>query len=276
MPLAGQLPATVELRLLMTEIVTRLVEEARKAGGEEIKISTNARTATVLYADKHRRLSCSTSTVALTQWRRKEQIIMAWNFNTVKEEATKHSIIPEGSVVELKAKVSRGGEGEDSCLTMSSKGVLLMLVLDLTPASGDGGTFREWFSCDIDEHMARSLTGSELDKKQTAARIGRKKLSDIWESAHGISDKDNSEAANKIRENASPGQFEGLTFIAEVGVKPAEGRFPSRNYIERIVWPDDPEWPAGRPTVTPVQPKPVWGNGMGRSMRNDLSDDVPF
>jgi len=107
------------------------------------------------------------------------------------------------------------------------------------------------------------------DNHAQAADISHRKLRAIIESARGIKPTDVSEAAKKAR-IVDYADFDGIRFLAQIGVEPAKGDYRAKNFLAQVVTPDQKQWqpveqvtkPAPTPAATAkpsnVINKPTW------------------
>jgi hypothetical protein len=70
-----------------------------------------------------------------------------------------------------------------------------------------------------------------------AAEISGMKLRAILESARGVTPDDESEAAQQARRVAGYGDFEGVRFIARIGVEPPQNGYKAKNTLDQIITP---------------------------------------
>jgi hypothetical protein len=114
------------------------------------------------------------------------------------------------------------------------------------------------------------LSGT-TDGHATTADITMRRLCAILESARGIKPTDVSEAAKKARV-AEYADFDGIRFMAKIGVEPARDGYKAKNTLAEAITPDHKEWhaieqdtrPAADTTaptgnVTPIA-KPAWAS----------------
>src|SRR6516164_8191817 len=118
-------------------------------------------------------------------------------------------VIPHGTTATLVLHIPAGDVGEDGLLTRSKDGGCEMLVSELTIADGPykgRKLFERWI-----------LTGT-TDGHARSADINRSTLKAILDSALGLKPDDLSPQARAAR-TVSLRQFEGMTFIAKIGVE---------------------------------------------------------
>jgi hypothetical protein len=144
-------------------------------------------------------------------------------------------VIPDGTVVVLQATVKPGGAGQGGWTTPAStaKGNSEGLDLELTVVDGEHAKRK------IFVRLTISGTG---EGHRTAAGISHKTLCAILESARGIRPDDETEAAKQARRVASYGDFNGLRFIARLGVLPPKDGYKAKNTIDLIITPDMPDY----------------------------------
>jgi hypothetical protein len=95
----------------------------------------------------------------------------------------------------------------------------------------------------------RMVLAGTSDGHAKAVEISRGKLRAILESARGIKPSDTSAEARKAR-TAELGDFDGLRFIAKIGVekggpkKDGSGDYPDKNCLATVITPDRKDWHA--------------------------------
>ena len=62
------------------------------------------------------------------------------------------------------------------------------------------------------------------------------------ESARGIRPDDKSDTAQQARRVASYGDFDGIRFIARIGVEPPQNGYKAKNTLDQIITPDRTDW----------------------------------
>jgi hypothetical protein len=175
-------------------------------------------------------------------------------------------LIPHGTIVTLQIKVRSGNAGEGGWLRRSKDGNSEALDLELTVVGGPHDKRKIWDLV--------TVAGTTSGHAQ-AIEISRARLCAIIECARGIRPNDASEAARQARHLNSYGDFDGLRFIAKIGiekgaVKPnGGGTFPDKNRLLEVITPDRKEWqkvdqPPPQPTAAPgalVTPPPSTSGG---------------
>jgi hypothetical protein len=168
----------------------------------------------------------------------------------------------------LRSKLMAGSAGPDGLLRRSKHGATEMLDLELTITEGEyaGRKWREMITVNYIE------ANGPFDPKaaqgfKTAVRLGRTKLRAIIESARGLDPKDESAEAERRRHTDSPADFDNLTFIGQVEVKPAQNGYRARNYLDYPITPDMDGW---KPCM---QEAKVAARAISSRV---MDDDIPF
>jgi hypothetical protein len=167
-------------------------------------------------------------------------------------------VIPEGTIAVVQMDIRPGNAGEDGLLKRTKAGDAEGLDAELIVVEGDYAKRKFW------DFM---LVGGTTDGHAQAADITARRLRAILESARGIKPTDISEAAKKARV-AEYSDFDGIRFMAKIGVEPARGEYKAKNTLAEVITPDRKEWhpinqeakPATKaPTasITPIA-KPAW------------------
>jgi hypothetical protein len=169
-------------------------------------------------------------------------------------------VIPDGTVAVVQMNIRPGNAGEGGLLKRSKDGGCEGLDVELIVAEGNYTKQKVW---------SFMVVSGTTDGHAQAADITARKLRAILESARGIKPTDVSEAAKKARV-AEYADFDGIRFMAKIGVEPARGDYKAKNILGEVVTPDRKEWhpieqepkPAAKTTVatgnvTPIA-KPAW------------------
>jgi hypothetical protein len=155
------------------------------------------------------------------------------DFNDAGEQRS-FDVIPDRTIVTLQLTIRPGGAGDDGWLKRSAK------------RSADGGN-SEGLDCEfvvVDGEYAKrklwqlyTLHGTTPGHAE-AGEISRRALRAILESARGIKPSDTSEAAQNARKISSWADLDQIRFVARLGVRPPEGRYPAKNTILEVITPD--------------------------------------
>jgi hypothetical protein len=183
------------------------------------------------------------------------------DYNNAGEQRS-FEVIPENTIAVVQINIRPGGAGENGILKLTNKGDAEGLDAEITVVEGEYAKRKLW---------AFMITSGTTDGHQTASDISSRRLRAILESARGIKPTDVSEAAKAARV-AEFTDFDGLRFMAKIGVEPARGDYKAKNILAEVITPDRKEWrpieqdpaaksAAGTATpaanVTPIA-KPAW------------------
>ena len=182
---------------------------------------------------------------------------MPFDFNTAKEQSD-YDLIPAGTVAVVQMNIRAGECGEDDILSRSKSSEAEGLDSVFTVVEGKYAK-RKFF--------AFQVVSGTTEGHATAGKITHSKLRAILESARGIKPTDVSEAAKKARD-VNYVDFDGIRFIAKIGVEPARGEYKAKNTLAEVITPDRKEWrpvqqetkptaKAATSNVTPIA-KPAW------------------
>jgi hypothetical protein len=72
--------------------------------------------------------------------------------------------------------------------------------------------------------------------------FSRNTLRAILESARGIKPDDTSEAAQAARKTSGWADFDGLRFVAQLGVRPPKDGYAAKNTIMKVITPERQVW----------------------------------
>ena len=170
--------------------------------------------------------------------------------------ATELELIPAGTIVEVAMKIripKDSGVGEDGMLTRSRDGKCEMLDCELVVLNGQYANRKFW-----DRFILTGTTQGHADAEERSRRT----LRSILDSSRGFKPNDNSPEARAARTNVSLKDFDGISFIAKVGIDKGRpkndgtGEFwPDRNMLAAVITPDRRDW------HPPEQPVPFNGGG---------------
>jgi hypothetical protein len=177
-------------------------------------------------------------------------------------EQRSFDVIPDGTIAVVQMNIRPGGASEDGLLRRSKSGEAEGLDVEFIVAEGPYAKRKFW---------AFMILSGVTDGHATAADITRSRLRAILESARGIKPADVSEAAKKARV-AEYNDFDGIRFLAKIGVEPAKGDYKAKNILAEAITPDRKEWhpieqverplfhssPAAAPPSRTEIVKPAW------------------
>jgi hypothetical protein len=182
---------------------------------------------------------------------------MTYDFNTAGEQRS-FDVIADKTIAVVQLNIRRGDAGGNGLLKRSKTGTSEGLDCELVVVGGphDKRKFWDWMT----------ISGT-TDGHAQAAEITHRKLRAIIESARGIKPTDVSEAAKKARV-VEYAEFDGIRFLAQIGVEPAKGDYRAKNFLAQIITPERKEWqpveqvtrptPAATAKPSNVIVKPVW------------------
>lgn len=142
-------------------------------------------------------------------------------------------LIPDNAVVPVHMTVRPGGAGDDGWLKLNKDGNCVMIDCEFTVTEGQYARRKFWTLLTVQ---------GETDGQKKAADISRSRLRAALESARGISPADESEQACNGRRVSSYADFDGLRFLAVVGLEKGKDGYKDKNVLKAIVTPDRKEW----------------------------------
>jgi len=173
---------------------------------------------------------------------------MAIDFNNA-EAQREGGLIPEGTVAVVHMTVRPGNAGEGGWLKRSKSGESMALDVEFTVVDGPFAKRKFW--------GLYTLEGVS-DGHQKAADISASRMRAILESAKGIRPDDESETAKAGRRLNNWGDFDGIRFVAKIGIEKAkEGtNFKDKNILDAAITPDRKAWvkveQVKKPSAAPV------------------------
>ena len=158
-----------------------------------------------------------------------------------------HPIMPDGLIARIRLKIKSGGYDDpengwtNGCATRNQTGaVYLNCQFEVIDGEHAGQNFF-------------SLIGLHTPKGPWWGNKGRKTLRDILNSAHEIADNDYTPHAIRSRQLESLSSFDGIEFVAEIGVRKDQGGV-DRNELKSVISPDDKRFAA---FATPSDMRPA-------------------
>src|SRR5215831_17380026 len=174
--------------------------------------------------------------------------MVSYDFN---DADTQRNVIPAGTIATVRMTVRPGSAGEGGWLRRSKDGNSEALDCEFVVLDGPFAKRKFW--------SLLTLAGSTPGHAE-AAKISASTLRAILESARGIKPDDKSEAAKQARHIQSYGDFNGLAFIARIGVEPPQNGYKAKNRLDHVVTPDEKAWhpvtqkPVTAPSAAPAKP----------------------
>lgn len=185
---------------------------------------------------------------------------MGIDFNSADVQSN-FDLLPVG-IYSLSMMIRNGlaGQGEDAFLTASKSSDAMFLNCEFTVMAGAFAK-RKFFSNFV-------LSGGKTDDsdQSIAGKISRATLRAILESARNIMPSDMSQAAMAQRIIKSYGDFNGMNFLAKVGIeKSKDAQYQDKNRILAVITPDKAEYNTFDPGTAPpvaqaakASPRPAW------------------
>lgn len=165
------------------------------------------------------------------------------DFNNAGEQRT-FDVIPDGTIADLQMRIRPGNAGEGGLMKRTKSGEAEGLDVELTVLEGPYAKRKFW---------SYMITSGTTDGHATAADITGRRLRAILEGARGIKPSDVSEAA-KAKRVAEYADFDGIRFVAKIGVEPERDGYKAKNILAEVITPDRKEW---HPVEQVAQAKPA-------------------
>jgi hypothetical protein len=209
------------------------------------------------------------------------------DFNSAPEQRST-DLIPDRTVARVVLTVRPGGAGDGNWLKLSSGGDKLMIDGEFTVTEGPFARRKFWGLMTLDAYVTmqgQSYMVSDLIAQCTndqdhlglakaadaegwggslkAVNITRTTLRAILESCRGIRSDDKSPASMDARRVSGVGDFDGMEFVAKIGVEKGENGYKDKNRLMEAITPDKPGYllPGATAPAAPVArgPAPVAG-----------------
>jgi len=170
----------------------------------------------------------------------------SYDFNDA-ETQRNFDVIPDGTIATVRMTVRPGGAGEGGWLRRSKDGGSEALDCEFVVLDGPFAKRKFW--------TLFTIAGTTPGHAE-AANISAGKLRAILESGRGIKPDDTSDTAKQARRIGSYGDFNGLSFIARIGVEPPQNGYKAKNRLDHVVTPDEKAWKPVQqePVATPAKP----------------------
>lgn len=168
---------------------------------------------------------------------------MVYDFNGA-EAQRENSLIPDGTIAVVHLTLRPGNAGEGGWLKRSKTGDSQALDCEFTVVDGQYSKRKFWSLFTVE---------GTTDGHAKAAEISASRLRGILESARGIRPDDESEAAKNSRRVNSWGDFDGLRFIAKIGIEKGKDGYKDKNTLAAVITPDKKDWMKVDQVAKPVQ-----------------------
>lgn len=157
---------------------------------------------------------------------------MAYDFNNA-ETQREGGLIPDGTVATVHMTIRPGNSGEGGWLKRSKAGNSQMLDCEFTIVDGQFAKRKFWSLFTVE---------GTTDGHAKAAEISASRLRGILESARGIRPDDETDAAKTARRVNSWGDFDGVRFVAKIGIEQGKDGYKDKNTLDAAVTPDRKAW----------------------------------
>jgi len=157
---------------------------------------------------------------------------MAYDFNNAQEQR-EGGLIPDGTTAVVHMTVRPGNAGEGGWLKRSKTGDSQALDCEFTIVDGPHAKRKFWSLFTVE---------GTTEGHAKAGEISASRLRGILESARGIRPDDESDAAKNARRVNSWGDFDGVRFVAKIGVEKGKDGYKDKNNLEAAVTPDRKAW----------------------------------
>lgn len=155
-------------------------------------------------------------------------------------------LIPNGTIVPLVMVVKPGGAGDEGWLKSSKSSDAMMLNCEFTVTEGPFAKRK------IFQYMVVS-GGKQNEKGESiAGGITRATLRAMLEGARNIKPDDMSDTAVAKRRIAGWQDFNGLCFVAKVGIEKGQNGYQDKNKIQEVITPDMKEYSPAPQVAAPV------------------------
>lgn len=157
---------------------------------------------------------------------------MVYDFNGA-ETQREGSLIPEDTIAVVHLTVRPGNAGDGGWLKRSKTGDSQALDCEFTVVEGNFAKRKFWSLFTVE---------GTTEGHAKAAEISASRLRGILESARGIRPDDESDAAKNARRVNSWGDFDGLRFVAKIGIEKGKDGYKDKNSLASVVTPDKKDW----------------------------------
>ncbi len=159
---------------------------------------------------------------------------MAFDFNNAPEQR-EGGLIADGTIAVVHMTVRPGSAGEGGWLKRSKDGSSQAMDCEFTVVDGPFAKRKFWSLFTVE---------GTSEGHAKAAEISASRLRGILESAKGIRPDDESDTAKAGRRVTSWGDFDGLRFVAKIGIEKAkpDSGYKDKNTLDAAVTPDRKAW----------------------------------
>lgn len=157
------------------------------------------------------------------------------DFNSAPKQ-NEYELIPNGVIAPLIMHVRPGNYGENGELTASKSSDAVYVSAEFTVIYGEFAKRKVFDNIGV--------SGGKLDDGGNSiyGNMGRTRLRAILEAARNIKPDDFSQEASVKRQVNSYMDFDGMAFLAEIGLQKGQGGFNDKNTIKLVITPDKPNY----------------------------------
>ncbi len=195
------------------------------------------------------------------------------DYNTADVGGGSFELIPADTIAKVALAIRPGGESEGGWLTQSKQSDAQYLNCEFVVLEGPYDKRKFWGNL--------TVSGGKVneDGSSIAGNITRATLRAILESARGIKPDDESDEAKRKRLVHGYGDFNGMEFLAKIGVEPARDQYAAKNKLACAITPDKPEY--GKSTdgaahasdgAAVTAQTPAWASGQQAAQAADQSN----
>jgi hypothetical protein len=167
---------------------------------------------------------------------------MAFDFNGA-EQQREGGLIADGTIAVVHLTVRPGNAGEGGWLKRSKDGSSQAMDCEFTVVDGPFAKRKFWSLFTVE---------GTTEGHAKAADISASRLRGILESAKGIRPDDESDVAKAGRRVNSWGDFDGLRFVAKIGIEKGKDGYKDKNTLDAAVTPDRKAWVKVEQVVRPA------------------------
>lgn len=157
---------------------------------------------------------------------------MAYDFNGA-EQQREGGLIPDGTIAVVHMTIRPGNAGEGGWLKRSKSGDSQALDCEFTIVEGPHAKRKFWSLFTVE---------GTTEGHAKAGEISASRLRGILESARGIRPDDETDTAKAARKVNSWGDFDGIRFVAKIGVEKGKDGYKDKNTLDVAVTPDRKAW----------------------------------
>lgn len=154
------------------------------------------------------------------------------DFNNASEQR-EGGLIPAETVAVVHLTIRPGNAGEGGWLKRSKDGSSFGIDAEFTVVEGTHAKRKFWKLFTVE---------GATEGHAKAAEISASQLRAILESARGVRPDDESDAAKAARRVGSWGDFNGLRFVAKIGIEKGKEGYKDKNTLDAAVTPDRKAW----------------------------------